>query len=420
MKNARLLVFVALLPPLSILAQNTQKRVLFLGNSYVGRNDLPLIISNIANSRGDTLVFDNHSPSSHTLVLHTRDATTLSKIASGNWDFVVLQEQSQRPALTQQEVETRFFPNAKTLDSLIKLSNPCAETMFYMTWGRKNGDVENCGAFPPVCTYSGMDSLLRLRYMMAADSNRGVVSPVGAVWRYIRQNYPAIELYNADESHPSVAGSYAAAVCFYTCFFRKNPTLITYNHGLTAAEANNIKAAVKSVVFDSLQHWRIGTYDPKAQFTFTSAANNSIRFNNQSTNATAYVWDFGDGNTSTSTNPTHSYTRSGTYTVRLTASRCKISHNTSLSVMASTNSIQFLHQKPDILAYPNPVSDNLFIDIGGVEKVWIINSLGQIRNINFKTDADKTSLDFSQSKAGIYRIFLIKKEIIFNLKVVKA
>jgi Secretion system C-terminal sorting domain len=255
MKKSLLFAFVVLAIPLSMLAQNTRKRVLLLGNSYTNRNDLPLIISNIASSMRDTFLFDSHAPNSHTLLLHTRDATTLSKIAAGNWDFVVLQEQSQRPALDISEVETRFFAPVKTLDNLINQSNVCGETMLYMTWGRKNGDSENCGAFPPVCTYEGMDSLLQLRYRMAADNNKAALSPVGAVWRHIRKQYPNIELYNPDESHPSISGSYAAALCFYVCFFRKNPTLVNFNNGLTATEANNIKMAVKTVVFDRLQEW---------------------------------------------------------------------------------------------------------------------------------------------------------------------
>ncbi|UYZ63685.1 GEVED domain-containing protein [Hymenobacter weizhouensis] len=45
-----------------------------------------------------------------------------------------------------------------------------------------------------------------------------------------------------------------------------------------------------------------------------------IRFTDQSQNApTSWLWDFGDGNTSTQQNPSHTYTASGTYTVRLTA-----------------------------------------------------------------------------------------------------
>lgn len=274
MKNSLLILAITLTLSQSVLCQNIQKKVLFLGNSYTSRNDLPFIISNIANSRGDVLLFDSHAPSSHTLLLHTRDATTLSKIASGNWDFVVLQEQSQRPALALSEVETRFFPPIKSLDSLINLSSPVGETLLYMTWGRKTGDSENCGAYPPVCTYEGMDNLLRQRYIVAAENNKAAISPVGALWRHIRKQYPNIELYNTDESHPSLAGSYAAALCFYACIFKKNPVLVNYNHGLTATEANNIKVAVKTVVLDSLQKWQLGTYDPKTDLMITSIVEN--------------------------------------------------------------------------------------------------------------------------------------------------
>ena len=44
-----------------------------------------------------------------------------------------------------------------------------------------------------------------------------------------------------------------------------------------------------------------------------------INFNNTSTNADSYQWDFGDGNTSTQANPTHTYQGGGVYQVRLIA-----------------------------------------------------------------------------------------------------
>lgn len=44
-----------------------------------------------------------------------------------------------------------------------------------------------------------------------------------------------------------------------------------------------------------------------------------VQFNNLSQNAITYLWDFGDGATSTQVNPTHVYTREGVYTVTLIA-----------------------------------------------------------------------------------------------------
>ncbi|HEY0039971.1 MAG TPA: PKD domain-containing protein, partial [Flavisolibacter sp.] len=45
----------------------------------------------------------------------------------------------------------------------------------------------------------------------------------------------------------------------------------------------------------------------------------TVTFTNQSTGAVSYLWNFGDGNTSTQQNPTHTYTAYGNYTVTLIA-----------------------------------------------------------------------------------------------------
>jgi len=82
--------------------------------------------------------------------------------------------------------------------------------------------------WPPVCTYEGMDDLLRERYLEMGEMNEAVVSPVGAVWRHLRENNPDVQLYANDGSHPSPEGSYAAACAFFSVLFRENPTLITF------------------------------------------------------------------------------------------------------------------------------------------------------------------------------------------------
>ncbi len=44
-----------------------------------------------------------------------------------------------------------------------------------------------------------------------------------------------------------------------------------------------------------------------------------VMFDNLTTNANSYSWDFGDGNTSTEVSPTHTFEEPGTYEVTLTA-----------------------------------------------------------------------------------------------------
>ncbi|HPE98014.1 MAG: hypothetical protein H6548_08885 [Chitinophagales bacterium] len=314
------LLFSVLLCTGQLFAQQT-RAALFLGNSYTYVNDLPKMIADVALTTGDTLIYDSNTPGGYTLQQHSTNATTLAMISTGAWDFVVLQEQSQLPSFPIEQVEVEVFPYAALLDSLISQANPCTETVFYMTWGRKNGDAMNCPFWPPVCTYTGMDDLLRERYEIMAADNQALVSPAGAVWRYIRETDPTIELYSADESHPSVAGTFATACAFYSVMFRKDPVLTSYDAGLDPVLASTIRAAASAVVFDSLDHWHVGEYDPVAAFSVWPGPEGHIETENLSEQADTWQWSMGDGTVYTDAEPAHTYAESGSYMVQLIASR---------------------------------------------------------------------------------------------------
>ncbi len=304
-------------------------------------------MKDLAISAGDSLFFDRNTPGGYTLEGHSQNALSLSKIATGSWDYVVMQEQSQRPVTNT----FRFKQGAKRLFDSIKAYNFCAVPMFYMTWGRKNGDANSCPSFPAMCTYLGMDSALRHNYLDLADEMNAEVSPVSVVWRNLRQNHPNIELYTADESHPSPAGSYAAACSFYSMIFKKDPTAISFNSSLSAANAAIIRNAAKIEVFDSLGKWDFHEL-PRSDFAYQIGAGlNQVQFNPiNPVFGQTYDWDFGDGNSSTLRIPAHSYSINGSYAVSLTTTICTLQ---GLETSISDTVIEFCSHTPTI-SFSNP------------------------------------------------------------------
>ena len=238
-----------------LMAQGERKRVLFIGNSYTDVNNLPQLVQRVAESAGDVLEYQSNTPGGCTFAQHCTNRS-MSLIQQGGWDVVVLQEQSQLPAFPIEMVEEMVYPFAERLVDSIYAFNPEGEAMFYMTWGRKNGDTEYGSMYPMMSTYEGMDSLLYARYMYMAEANDASVCPVGRVWHYLRDNHSEIELYMPDGSHPSMAGSYAAACSFYTMMFGRDPDNITYDAGLSPKAAHLIRSAVHDVVYDSLWKWQ--------------------------------------------------------------------------------------------------------------------------------------------------------------------
>jgi len=107
---------------------------------------------------------------------------------------------------------------------------------------------------------------------------------------------------------------------------------ITPNSGyeISDVKVNNISVgAVSTYTFNDVgeNYTILATFSvpaPVADFSASPTSGKlplSVVFANTSTgNITSITWDFGDGSTSTSENPTHTYSSAGSYTVQLTVS----------------------------------------------------------------------------------------------------
>jgi len=288
-----------------------QTSVLFIGNSYTYANDLPNTFRQLALSLGDTAVVSSSAPGGFTFEEHADHAPTLGAIASQPWDFVVLQEQSQLPAFNDVEATMAY---AKTLCHLIEANDECTWPVFYMTWGRENGDALNCDVWPPVCTYEGMQALLRERYLEMAEYNDAYAAPVGVAWKYARDTHPFIDLYQPDESHPTSEGTYLAACVFYSTLFHASSVGATFNSTLHPDTAAILRGIASALVLDSTATWNMDVPSgTSAQFTGTSSeAPNDVTFHHPGQGM--HWWACSNGQNSTEASPTFVVDEPGFYT----------------------------------------------------------------------------------------------------------
>ncbi|CAI8225595.1 MAG: Uncharacterised protein [Cryomorphaceae bacterium] len=309
----KILLFLAFIPLLSF--GQLKKEVLFIGNSYTYYNDLPDLVKEIALSFGDTLVHESSTPGGSNFNAHSTNSQSLSKINQQQWDYVVLQAQSQEPSFSPSQVASDTYPYAEILVDSILANSSCTEPLFFMTWGRKYGDQSNCQFYPPVCTYTGMQKRLRESYLDMSFLHNASCSPVGLAWKKSIAIDSTIDLYSTDNSHPSIYGSYLAACTFYASIFKKSAVGSSYwPNAIDSATAYSLQEIGSNTVLDSLAVWNIFNAD----FGFQQF-NDSVSFTNLSSNYESVLWNFGNGITSTDENPTHTYALNGSYTVILSA-----------------------------------------------------------------------------------------------------
>lgn len=222
--------------PSAIKAEETT-RVLFIGNSYTGQIRKAVTEMIQSSPEAGTTELEFITPGGKTLEFHLSNEATVQKIADGNWDFVVLQDQSQTPAVFPK----RFREAAIDLDKLIDEAG--AKTVFYETWGRRDGDKQNRDKFPD---YESMQKDLSDSYRSAARRCKALLAPVGGVWAQVRKADEALgkALYKNDGSHPSEKGAYLAACVFYKTIFEKSPKDNGFDGGLTKQELALILSAV--------------------------------------------------------------------------------------------------------------------------------------------------------------------------------
>ena len=214
MKRALRLVIVAqligltlILPPPKVLSFRRPvdpapppdcARVLFLGNSLTFTHDIPANTQRLASllTGARSLCVTAHAEPGVTLEWHWNDPET-SRLLAERWDYVVLQEQSERAYDQPAQMDAWLTAFAQ------KIRHAGAEPLLFAIFSRQWPEERRVE--------------LHDRMRASARSLGLRVVPVDDVWTDILRDDPSAPILAADGHHPAPYGAYSAALLFARC-----------------------------------------------------------------------------------------------------------------------------------------------------------------------------------------------------------
>jgi hypothetical protein len=177
--------------------------ILFIGNSFTRRNDLPGLLAEMAAERKVRIRHELISVGGASLRTHWNAGEAAKDIATGGYDYVVLQEQSTLPVKNAK----RMAENVRLFDETIRQAG--SKTVLYMTWARQHAPESQ--------------EAITEAYKSIGKEVGAIVVPVGLAWQKFLAKHDRPLLYDRDQSHPSPAGSYFAACVFLSNLLKINP-----------------------------------------------------------------------------------------------------------------------------------------------------------------------------------------------------
>ena len=240
-----------LLTMLSAFAEDPQ-RVLFIGNSYTGVNRLPEVFLEVVKSSGRPApVVKSSTPGGRTLKQHLGIAGSMKLVDEGSWDVVVLQGQSQEPAIAEKDetVRKEFLESAAELCRRVRAKSPKAKIYFYETWARHAEYWKAANKGPDVgADPKEMQARLRKWYGVVAKDNSATFVPCGDAWELNYASAAPVRLHTKDNSHPEFTGTYLNALIFFGKIYEVKAPAPLWSGKLDEAQAKLMQGYAAQVL----------------------------------------------------------------------------------------------------------------------------------------------------------------------------
>lgn len=230
-------------------------RLLFVGNSYVFRNQMPKTFSLMES--GSQKIWEVVA-SNCSLEKHWNQGLAQKVISNdGPWDYVVLQESDAR-ALDDPDSGKKYLA---MFSELVRKQG--GKPLLYVTWARKNKP--------------GTINAMMNQQKYIAEASQVELLPAGQVFHQALKEKEIAELYDPDGYHPSKTGSYLVAAVLYFYLHKKGPAPIEALSLSTKAQVditNCVKSMmpISSAVDSSAKSADMAAPDAKQESADTSAS----------------------------------------------------------------------------------------------------------------------------------------------------
>lgn len=203
---------------------NEPLRVLLVGNSLTGRNNLPRMLTKLSNKNGRKVKVTSIAKGHADLVSFATSGSQLNRkfrkaLSSQKWDYVIFQDRHIYPVLyigSMRQAGIQLCRMAKKAG---------AQPMLYMTWAPVKGHRDYKRINGLVTDREDYQAKIAASYEYISSITGAPVIPVGYAFLNGEKTEPDIRLIAPDKYHPSRYGSYLAACCIYTALFDESPEI---------------------------------------------------------------------------------------------------------------------------------------------------------------------------------------------------
>lgn len=209
------------------------RRILFIGNSLTGANNMPGMLVALAESAkvAPSLTVDVDWISDFALIDHWSLGSARTLIANGHYDVVVMQQGPSSVAV-----------NRDTLRLAVGLFAPII---------RAAGGVPALFSVWPTADRQLDFDRATESYQLAAQAVAGMLFPGGEVWRAAWRREPGLQLYSPDGLHPSPLGSYAVALSIFGILYDRSTVGLPATISVGNSAVYSFDAATARIIQDA-------------------------------------------------------------------------------------------------------------------------------------------------------------------------